>query len=60
LTDTDEPEHRARIPDMPTVLLEGYTIDEVLALPRETMDALVLRDEPLVLRIGTAGNAEDS
>ncbi|MFZ5636079.1 MAG: hypothetical protein ACOY82_05775 [Pseudomonadota bacterium] len=45
---------------MPTVLLEGYTIDEVLALPRETMDALVLRDEPLVLRIGTAGNAEDS
>jgi hypothetical protein len=36
------------------VLLEGYTVEEVLALSNEELSAIVLRDEPLVFRAGTA------
>ena len=39
---------------MPQVLIEGYTIDEVLELPTEELQAVVLRDEPLVFRAGSA------
>ncbi|MBI3229624.1 MAG: hypothetical protein HYZ45_05415 [Burkholderiales bacterium] len=39
---------------MPQILLEGYTVDEILALPQATLDALVLRDEALVFKIGSA------
>lgn len=36
------------------ILLEGYTADEILALPAEDLHAIVLRDEPLVFRAGSA------
>jgi len=39
---------------MPQILLEGYTIDEVLQLPNEELQAIVLRDEPLVFKAGSA------
>jgi len=39
---------------MPQVLLEGYTVDEVLALPADELQAIVLRDEPLVFKAGSA------
>jgi hypothetical protein len=35
-------------------LLEGYTVDEVLALPNAELQAIVLRDEPLVFKVGSA------
>lgn len=38
---------------MPRVLLEGYTIDEVLELPNQELEAIVLRDESLVFRVGS-------
>lgn len=34
--------------------LEGLTPDEILALPAETIDGLILCGEPLVFRAGTA------
>ena len=34
--------------------IEGYTADEILNLPDEQLDALVLSGEPLVFRAGTA------
>jgi len=34
--------------------IEGYTPDEILDLPDEQLDALVLAGEPLVFRAGTA------
>lgn len=39
---------------MSQVLIEGYTIDEVLQLSNEELRAIVLRDEPLVFRVGSA------
>lgn len=39
---------------MPQVLLEGYTVDEVLDLPTHELQAMVLRDEPLVFKAGSA------
>jgi hypothetical protein len=39
---------------VPQVLLDGYTADEVLALPNEELNAIVLRDEALVFKAGTA------
>ncbi len=39
---------------MPPILLEGYTIDEILELPNEELAAIVLTDEPLVFKAGTA------
>ena len=39
---------------MPQVLLEGYTVDEILELPNEELQAIVLRDEPLVFKAGSA------
>jgi hypothetical protein len=39
---------------MPTILLEGYTAEEVLALPREQLDALVFREDALVFSAGSA------
>lgn len=34
--------------------IEGYSVDEILSLPDEQLDALVLSGEPLVFRAGTA------
>ena len=34
--------------------IEGYTPDEILGLPDEQLDALVLSGEPLVFRAGSA------
>jgi hypothetical protein len=39
---------------MPQVLLEGYTIEEILALPGEQLQSIVLRDEPVVFKAGSA------
>ena len=39
---------------MPQVLFEGYTVEEVLALPTDELQAIVLRDEPLVFKAGSA------
>ena len=39
---------------MSQVLLEGYTVDEILELPNEELQAIVLRDEPLVFKAGSA------
>ena len=36
------------------VLFDGFTDDEILALPVEQMDAFVLNDKPQVFRIGSA------
>jgi hypothetical protein len=39
---------------MKNVLIEGYTADEILALPTEALQSLVSRNEPLVFKVGTA------
>ena len=39
---------------MTPFLLDGYTIDEILELPNEEFQALVLADEPLVFQAGSA------
>lgn len=36
------------------LLVEGYTPDEILAMPNEELRAIVLSDEPLVFRAGSA------
>jgi hypothetical protein len=36
------------------ILFDGFTEEEILALPREQIEALVLTGEPLVFRIGSA------
>lgn len=36
------------------LLIEGYTPDEILALPNEELRAIVLSDEPLVFKTGSA------
>jgi len=37
-----------------SVTIEGYTPDELLALPDEQLDAFVFVGEPLLFRAGTA------
>jgi hypothetical protein len=37
-----------------SILIEGFTPDEILALPDEQMDALVFAGGPLLFRAGTA------
>lgn len=39
---------------MSQVLIEGYTVDEVLRLSNEELQAIVLRDEPIVFKAGSA------
>lgn len=39
---------------MREINIEGYSIDEILSLPDEQLDALVLSGEPLVFRAGSA------
>jgi hypothetical protein len=39
---------------MPPILLEGYTVDEILALPTQDLKAIVLSNEPLVFKAGSA------
>jgi hypothetical protein len=39
---------------MSQVLLEGYTVDEILALPTQDLQAIVLSNEPLVFMAGSA------
>lgn len=39
---------------MSQILLDGYTVDEVLQLPNEELRVFVLRDEPLVFKVGSA------
>ncbi len=39
---------------MTSVQIEGYTVDEILELPEEQLEGLVLCDEPLVFRAGSA------
>lgn len=39
---------------VPVLLIEGYTPDEILALPNEELQAIVLSDEPLVFKAGSA------
>ena len=39
---------------MSQVLLEGYTVNEILQLPNDELHAIVLRDEPLVFEVGSA------
>jgi hypothetical protein len=36
------------------VLIEGYSVDEILALPNEQLDQFVFCGEPIVFRIGSA------
>ncbi len=38
----------------PGILIEGYSVDELLALPNEDLQAIALRDEPLVFKAGSA------
>jgi hypothetical protein len=37
-----------------SILIEGYSVDEILALSTEELQAIVLRDEPLVFKAGSA------
>lgn len=39
---------------MSQILLEGHTVDEILQLPNEELQGIVLRDEPLVFKAGSA------
>jgi hypothetical protein len=39
---------------MSALLIEGYTADEILGLPNEDLKAIVLSDEPLVFKAGSA------
>jgi hypothetical protein len=36
------------------VLIEGYSVDEILGLPNEQLDQFVFCDEPIVFRVGSA------
>jgi hypothetical protein len=36
------------------VLFEGFTEDEILGLPKEQIEALILTGEPVVFRAGSA------
>ena len=37
-----------------TVLLEGYTVSDILGVPSGDLDALVFVGEPILIRMGTA------
>ena len=39
---------------MSSLLIEGYTSEEILALSNAELNGIVLRDEPLVFRAGSA------
>ena len=39
---------------MPQILVERYSTDEIPALSNEALKAIVLRDEPLVFKVGSA------
>jgi hypothetical protein len=39
---------------MPKILLEGYAVDELLDLPNDVWEAIVLRDEAMVFKAGSA------
>ncbi len=39
---------------MSSFLIEGYTSDEILTLSNEELNGIILRDEPLVFRAGSA------
>ena len=39
---------------MSRILIDGCTVDEVLSLSNEELNAIVLRDEPLVFKAGSA------
>lgn len=39
---------------MPELLFEGYTVNEIFALPDEHFRTLILTDEVLVFRVGSA------
>jgi hypothetical protein len=39
---------------MSNILLEGYTTDEILNLPAELMQSIILSDEALVFKAGSA------
>ena len=39
---------------MPKILVKGYSTDEIPALSNEALKAIVLRDEPLVFKVGSA------
>ncbi len=39
---------------MSNILLEGYTADEILSLPAELMQSIILSDEALVFKAGAA------
>lgn len=39
---------------MSNILLEGYTPDEILNLPTELMQSIILSDEALVFKVGSA------
>ena len=41
-------------PNRRTVLLEGYTVDEILALPSEVLEDFVFTGESVVFRVGSA------
>ena len=36
------------------ILFEGYTEDEILALPKENVDAIILTGETVVFQAGSA------
>ena len=38
----------------PEILFEGYTENEILALPREQVEAMILTGRPVVFRAGSA------
>jgi len=42
------------MPERRTVLLEGYTVDEILAVPPADLDAFVFTGESVVFRAGSA------
>ena len=39
---------------MPKTLLEGYSVEELRGLPNEVWDAIVLQDEAMVFKAGSA------
>jgi hypothetical protein len=42
------------MPHPRSITIEGYTPEEVLALPPETLSAFIVTGEPLILQIGSA------
>jgi hypothetical protein len=42
------------MPGRKEILFDGFSDDEILSLPPQQIEALVLNGEPLVFRIGSA------